>query len=283
MAVSGVLVTGASGQVGGALARRLVEAGVPTRALSRDPDPARLPAGVEPVRGDLDDPGSLPEALRGDVERVFLMAPAAKLPQCAPTLCRALDGTNVRHVVLLSSLAVEIPGESPLTTEHGDAERAVLDAGVGWTFVRPGTFASNALMWARSIREEGVVRDFFGDAPATPLDGEDIAAVAFAALTSEEHVGAVLRITGPERLLPSQQTEVLAEVLGRPLSYQALPEEQAVALMAPLYGEHVGAIVAALRDPNPPWGDSLPTVEQVTGRPPATFRAWAARHAAAFA
>src|ERR1700754_2541 len=78
-----ILVTGATGNVGRPLVSLLAEAGHNVRALTRDPDTARLPAGVTAVRGDLTDPGSLDAALDG-VEAVFLLWPFVTAHGAAP-------------------------------------------------------------------------------------------------------------------------------------------------------------------------------------------------------
>ena len=70
-----VLVTGATGLIGNAIVHTLVARGHRVRALVRDPERARslLPAGVEPVSGDITDRESLPAAMRG-IERLFHVA-----------------------------------------------------------------------------------------------------------------------------------------------------------------------------------------------------------------
>jgi uncharacterized protein YbjT (DUF2867 family) len=60
-----ILVTGATGNVGGSVVRQLLEAGENIRALTRDPGAARLPAGVDVVGGDLADPSTLAGAFDG--------------------------------------------------------------------------------------------------------------------------------------------------------------------------------------------------------------------------
>ena len=60
-----ILVAGATGNVGAELVRVLAATGGPVRALSRRPGSAALPAGVTSVRGDLNDPDSLADALNG--------------------------------------------------------------------------------------------------------------------------------------------------------------------------------------------------------------------------
>jgi uncharacterized protein YbjT (DUF2867 family) len=67
------LVTGATGNVGGPVARQLHEQGHCVRALVRDPSrAASLPAGIELAVGDLDNPESVSKAVQG-VEAIFLM------------------------------------------------------------------------------------------------------------------------------------------------------------------------------------------------------------------
>jgi uncharacterized protein YbjT (DUF2867 family) len=72
-----ILVTGATGQVGGEVVKQLAAARRPVRALVRAPDPAGLPDGVGSAIGDLDQPDSLGAALAG-VQGVFLLGTGEK-------------------------------------------------------------------------------------------------------------------------------------------------------------------------------------------------------------
>ena len=80
-----ILVTGATGKVGGQVVAQLLDRGTPVRAVARDPESARLPAAVEVARADLADPGSVEPCLTGGIESVFLVWPLTS-PQAAADL-----------------------------------------------------------------------------------------------------------------------------------------------------------------------------------------------------
>ncbi|MFG3357303.1 MULTISPECIES: SDR family oxidoreductase [Streptomyces] len=94
-----ILVTGATGTIGDAVVRQLAARGERTRALTRDPARADLPPGVEVVRGDYADPGSLTAASAG-VSAVFLVTPpgpdAARYDTALVSAARAA-GEALRH------------------------------------------------------------------------------------------------------------------------------------------------------------------------------------------
>src|SRR6516225_8107321 len=96
-----ILVTGASGNVGGELLVALLARGEPVRAVVRDPSRASTPAGVEIVQGDLELPESLTPALDG-VHGVFLLGGWSDMPE----ILRRAQRAGVERVVLLTSRCV---------------------------------------------------------------------------------------------------------------------------------------------------------------------------------
>ncbi|APA96267.1 SDR family oxidoreductase [Nocardia seriolae] len=175
------LVTGATGTVGRAVADRLLAAGLPVRAVTRHPETADLPAGVEVVRAHLGDPASLPAALAG-VRRVFLATAGPEIATHDANLATAAVAAGVEHIVKLSSgRAGDDAATDPIPAWHRAGEVAVRASGLDWTMVRPMGFMSNALHWARSVRESATVRAPFGQGRIAVIDPADIAAVAVAA------------------------------------------------------------------------------------------------------
>lgn len=279
-----ILVTGATGRVGRHVVDELLRAGVRVRALTRRPEAAGLPAGVEVVRGDLTAPESLDAALDG-ARAVFLVwtAPPAAVPA-------ALDriAAHTRRVVLLSS-----PHRTPhpffqqpnaMARFHADLEARIAGAGLETAIVRPGMFASNTLMWwAPAIRSGDVVRWPYGAAEIAPIDERDIAAVAARALQDDGHVGADYVITGPQTLTQAEQVAIVGAALGRTLRFEemtpdAFRRETAGTWPPPAVEMLLNAWRAAVGHP----AYVTSTVESVTGSPARTFREWASDHADAF-
>jgi uncharacterized protein YbjT (DUF2867 family) len=272
-----ILVTGATGNVGGALVHALLEDGRRVRALGRSGTQA--PPGAEAIDGDLDQPATLAAALEG-VRGAFLLSGFKDMPGVMVELDRA----GVDHVALLSSGAVEDGEKSNAVTRYNmEAEDAVRNSGVGWTILRPSGFMANALRWLPQLREGDVVRAPWADVAVAAIDPMDIAAVAARALTSPGHEGKTYRLTGPEPLVPADQVRVLGDVLGRDLRFEAQPDDEARAEMSSaMPADYVEAFFRYFSEGTYDDSKVLPTVRDLLGREPRTFEQWATAHAGDF-
>lgn len=139
-----ILVTGATGNVGRHVVDGLIRAGESVRAMTRAPETAGFPDGVEVVRGDLARRESLKAALEG-VDRVHLFP----VPDTAEAFVQLAGAAGVQRIVVMSSVSAEY-AEGDLSGDHHRAvERVVEASGIAWTHVRPGEFMTNLLdMWA---------------------------------------------------------------------------------------------------------------------------------------
>lgn len=279
-----VLVTGATGRVGRMVVDLLADAGLPVRALTRRPEEAALPAGVEVVTGDLTVPESLDAALRG-VDAVFLVWTVP--PATAPAVVERL-ATYARRVVFLSAPHRTphpfFQQPNPMAGLYAEIERLIAGSGLESTIIRPGMFASNALLWwAPAIRGDGVVRWPYGAAETAPVDDQDVAAVAARALYQDGHAGGDYVLTGPESLSQTEQVRIIGDVLGRPIQFVELsPDEFRRATEGSWPRPAVDMLLAA-------WGATTgrpalvtSTVSDVLGSPARSFRQWATDHADAF-
>lgn len=279
-----ILVTGATGNVGRHVVRRLVEEGRAVRALTRDPAKADLPGGVEAVRGDLADPASLGPALEG-VDTAFLLWPSLEADQVAQEAVAAV-AQGVDRVVYLSAMGVDpvrSEREGGILGSHAMLERLIRESRMDWTFVRAGGFAANLGEWIPRIRESGVIRPAFPELARPLIHEADIAAVVVRALSEDGHIGAIYDITGPELLSQAEQARIIGEELGTPVRVEAMSHEEAVrdlsgsGLPRETAQEILRAHAGMVDDPEP----TTDTVERVTGAPGRTFRQWAADRIAA--
>lgn len=269
-----ILVTGATGTVGRSLVEQLLAEGHPVRALTRRPDAAALPAGVEVVGGDLADVASVEPALAG-VTAAHLITFAgddhASL-QSGPDLVAALEQAGVTRVTVLGGW------------DTSTLEPALEASPIAMTLLCPVEFMANTLAHAEAIRSTGEVRMYDGGRRSAAVHEADIAAVALAVLTGEGHGGQSYVITGGEAVTTRQKLAAVGAATGIPVTLTALSGEQARADMAASGADPEWIdFTMALENDQPEIG-SIPrsTVLDVTGRPPRTFAQWAVDHAEAF-
>ncbi|MER7278742.1 NAD(P)H-binding protein [Dactylosporangium sp. NPDC000244] len=275
-----ILVTGGTGNVGRLVVGHLLRAGADVRVLTRRADPA-LPDGVEVVRGDLAEPGSLRSAF-AEVQRVYLFPH----PATAEHVVRLAERAGVRRVVTLSSGAVTTGHD---TNFHLPVERAVEASGLEWTHVRPGEFMLNALwLWGPSIRAERVVRDPFPDWAGHPVHEHDIADAAAAALLGDGHEHRAYTVNGPEQISRREQVGVIADALGEDLRFEVVTPARAREIYLAQGGfaaasadflsgfeSYSGPGEAPIEAPRTP-------VRDVTWKAERTFATWARDHLADF-
>jgi uncharacterized protein YbjT (DUF2867 family) len=279
-----IVVTGATGNVGSELVKLLVRSGEKVRVMARNPAKAEKLGGVEIVEGDLEKPEMLGRAFAG-AEKLFLLITGPDMPAVAASAAAAAKEAGVKHIVMLSSQGAGHHREFAIGRWHREAEAKVKEAGIPWTMLRPGGFASNALWWAGSIKAQGSVFGSTGEGKSAPIHPGDIAAVAHKALTSPGHEGKTYDLTGPELLSAREQVQAISEAIGRPLKYVDLPEaaSREGMLKAGMPERLVNALMEGLALVREGEGSTVTsTVEELLGRPARTFGAWARDKADAF-
>jgi len=277
-----ILVTGATGLVGRALVKLLLDDRQPVAAVTRNPATAMLPEGVHVVPGDPSRPQTLVPALRG-VEAIFLVPRALGAASAELLSLAAVQG--VQRVVVLSAVTVQYPAG---LRHFADEFRAVEDhakaSGLGWTILRCADFDANTLVWAPQIRAAGIVRGAYGRAATSPIHERDIAAVGAAALVRADDVGRTYILTGPQSLTQRHKLGLIGEAIGKELVWEEIsPEQLRQSMLAQGVADDVpdrllGSLADYARQPGPTSAD----LGQVVGRPALTFAEWAADHASAF-
>lgn len=219
MAISRVLVTGATGNVGSEVVRLLQDTGPAVRAGVRDPDgtPRNPPGRVEYVPFDFTRPETYGPALRG-VDALFLVRPPAisNTRKYVNPVIDAAKAAGVERAVFLSLLGAE---KNPVVP-HRRIEDYLRSSGLTFTFLRPSFFMQNLSTVHRDdIRDRGEIFVPAGRGRTSFIDARDIAAVAAKTLTESGHENRAYPLTGSEALDYDEVARIFGEVLGRRIVY----------------------------------------------------------------
>jgi uncharacterized protein YbjT (DUF2867 family) len=218
-------ITGVTGNVGGELARNLLAAKKPVRAVVRD---ARKGAewagfGCEVAVADIEDVASLAMALEG-MEGVFVMVPPNFDPlpgfpeaqKTAATLKAALEMAKPERVIYLSTIGAQATRRN-LLSQHTIIEGVLRETTIPITFLRPGWFMENASWDVAAAKEKGVVPSFLEplDRAIPMVSTIDIGRVA-AKLIQEKWEGhRVVELEGPKRVTPNEIGAAFTKLFGR--------------------------------------------------------------------
>jgi uncharacterized protein YbjT (DUF2867 family) len=278
------LVTGATGNVGSAVAAQLLASWEKVRVFTRNPDKvAQWGKRVQVAIGDFGTQDTFARAM-ADVDGVFLMNGGPDGEPFKQLVAGAKAQGNPK-IVFLSTILAGVPGFQ-IGKLHKDKEDAIRESGLPGKFVRPGGFMTNIYQWIGTIKAEGIVYNAMGTGKFAPIAPEDIAAVAVKALTTPGLSEEVFELTGSELVSVPEQINILAEVLGKPIRCVDVPIDTAIqglirAGVPAQVAAAVGQSFEAIRD-----GRAMEikdTVKRVTGKQPKTFEAWARDHASRFA
>jgi uncharacterized protein YbjT (DUF2867 family) len=229
-----ILLTGATGTIGGALLPRLVETGEPLRALVRDPRGlGRHRVDVRITLGDLGemrDPRIRRQALRGVHTVIHLAAairdqPAARVEElnglATARLLRAAEQAGVERFVFFSAL-----GTSEFQRTRFFRAKALAEAAVAASPLRTTVFAPSIVYdrddpWVRLMKRLALLPALpisgSGEAAFQPIWAQDVARCVIAELDRDTDGDGSLRyeLAGPETLTYRQMGELIARSIGR--------------------------------------------------------------------
>jgi uncharacterized protein YbjT (DUF2867 family) len=279
-----ILITGATGMIGGEIAHQLQQRGEPIRVLVRDATKFLWASkAVDITIGDFATIESLDAALNG-VERLFLASfDRPDQPSLQRNVLTAAKRQGVRHVVRMSTMAVHEKPHIPIFAWHSVSERQLEESGLAFTHLRPSWVMQNFFSFVAGDK----IRLPSGDGRVGFVDARDIAAVAVEALTGPGHEGKAYELTGPEALSHSDVADRLSVAVGRPISYENIApeiyEQEKLEQGWPRTSiDSLLGLFAEMRAGTNPDSGVTSTVESVTSRAPLNFQKFARDYAARF-
>lgn len=288
------LVTGAAGQLGQRAIAHLLDSQhvSPDRVVATTRHPEKLASlsarGVKVRKADFEDPASLAAAFAG-VDRMLLIStdaidrPGRRLAQHKA----AIDAARAAGIKRIVYTSMPNPDDSliPFAPDHLGTEQAIAASGIAWTILRNTWYMENLFMSAPAALASGKWYTSTGGGRAAHVSREDCARAAAAALASEAPGNLRFDISGPQALTLAEIASTLSGVVGKPIEVVQVTDEQlAQGMIAAGVPEFVVPLMVAF-DANTRAGkvDIVSNaVEQLTGTPPQTLRAFVTAHKQAF-
>jgi uncharacterized protein YbjT (DUF2867 family) len=284
-----ILITGASGMVGGAVLKEVLKTGAPVAAMYRSQnDSVNIPSGVEAVLADFSKPDTLARALAG-VDTVFLVcSPVPQLVEYESNMIEACHHAGVKRIVDSSALGAGDYDKS-FPSWHAKVEARLKSSRIPWTILQPNGFMQNIISFnAPTIRAQNAFYGSLGDARISMIDVRDIAAIAANALTTggNDHEGKTYELNGPEALSNAEVAAKISRAVGRTVNYVDIPIEAQKKAMADA-GMPAWQVTALVELQEYYFTGKAAKVEgvaqQLLGRPPIRFDQFLADNASAFA
>jgi len=215
-----VLVTGGTGNVGTNVVNELLERGADVRVLARkQPEPGKVPADVEIAIGDLLDPISIEQAMKG-IDKLFLLNAVV-----ADELTQALIAYGIakriglKHVTYLSVFKVDEFRDVPHFASKLAVEGALREFGVPYTILRPGYYIQNDLGLKAALTGAGVYPVPIGTAGIAAADVRDIGEAAAISLTEDGHDGQTYDIVSSTMISGPGNAALWSKLLGKEIQY----------------------------------------------------------------
>ena len=226
-----IVVSGATGRLGGRIAQRRAGAGLGQRLLARDPARAPRLAGAEVAQAEYGDRDGLRRALEG--AGAVLMVSASETPDRVErhrSFVDAAADAGVPHLVYTSFVGAAPDSVFTLARDHWATEEHIRASGLPFTFLRDNLYADFIPFL---VGDDGVIRGPAGDGRAAVVAQDDIADAAVAVLRDPvPHAGRTYDLTGPEAISFAEIAATITIVTGRAVSFRNETIDQAYASRA---------------------------------------------------
>ena len=214
-----IAVTGATGELGGRVARELSSRGLEQRLIVRDPARAPKLPGAAVVTASYEDSETMARALEG-ASTLFLVS-GHEDPDRISLHRKAIEGARlagVERIVYTSFMGAAPNATFPYARDHGATEQAVREAGISLTSMRDTLYADFA---PRFVGDDGVIRAPAGHGRVAWVARADVARLAAVLLTEPGHEGQIYDVSGPHAIDLYETARILTKATRRAITYHA--------------------------------------------------------------
>ncbi|MFI5730958.1 SDR family oxidoreductase [Kribbella sp. NPDC051587] len=213
-----IALTGSTGQLGSRIARLLADADVPQRLLVRDASRAPSLPGASVAVAAYGEHAALLNALDGVATLMLLSATeSADRVSLHKATIDAAVAAGVQRIVYTSFAGAAPDATFTFARDHWHTEQHLRAAGIDFTFLRDNLYLD---FIPGFVGEDGVIRGPAGDGKVAAVARDDVAASAFAVLTSDGHAEATYDLTGPTAFTMADAAAVLSAAWDRPVRYE---------------------------------------------------------------
>ena len=276
-----ILLTGITGNNGGATATALLNKGIKFRALVRDLDKAAdwAAKGVELVKGDLNDPASVQAALQGVDRAVLILPNGEEQERLELSFIETAKKAGLPWIIKLSSPEAIRGTTSPIPLAHIAAEDAIMESGMNWTFVRPSFFMQNLRGSVPQAKATGKLSMPMGQGTVALTDCADAGEFIAHVLTTDpaQHNGKCYDITGPDEVMTFDTiAEIIGEAIGQKVEYDDCDAAAFQEAIRPYHrndwhSDAVAHLFAEIENGSTP-GIKTNTFQEIMGRPGTSFK-----------
>ena len=230
-----ILITGASGHVGGRIAEILSPGNIPLRLTGRNKNKIRMTPDAEIIPSDYADTDSLDKVFKG-IETAFIVSGYAKAGERARLHKNAIEAAVRAGVKRLVYLSIQNPSphsKFPMSRDHYETEKYLEESGIPFIALRDNLYMD---MLPEMFDEEGILKGPAGNGATAWVSREDVAQAAAAVLADPALNKPFYNLSGPEALTMTQVAEKLSVLTGRSLRYQEESTEEARAWRSKIAG-----------------------------------------------
>ena len=216
-----ILVTGATGRIGGSAAKALVNAEIPFRVFVRDAEKFALSdnANVDVVVGDMQNTDDIRRAVDGVDKALLVSANGEQQASMEMSFAREAAAAGVSHIIKISSMEAAPDAVATFPQLHFEIETFIKTLNIDWTMVRPNFFMQNMLLFAGCIKNANLFALPLGAAKTGMLDAADVGEYCAALLQQSGHEGQTYEVTGSELLDFHEVALRMSAVVGKEIRY----------------------------------------------------------------